>query len=275
MQYQQYIQIAPDIMMGKAVVKGTRITVELILDKLAAGESIQDILIAHPHLSQEAVYAALSYAAVVLETSSNKLLFAEGLVFIDQTHIVEALFAIERMQDTDPQPMESVNTVASLVKTPTENLVIPEHQFSAIMKDFKDIRESLENRQKRDGNYVPHPKQVQEAKEELQQLEAVEAWYEEAEDFCRHVFSWWTIPNWLGNLLIEKGEAVVRGYNCSWWGITDMTIAYPGTAAVLKEICAELSAVPNYEPDRVIYGKYRLYYPDKERYRRIITGTYK
>jgi uncharacterized protein (DUF433 family) len=53
----------PGVMMGKPVVRGTRITVESILRKLAAGESIVQILDSHPRLTREAVLAALEYAA--------------------------------------------------------------------------------------------------------------------------------------------------------------------------------------------------------------------
>ncbi len=56
----------PKVMMGKPVIAGTRITVELILEKLAAGESIDQILEAHPRLTREAVLAALAFAAEVL-----------------------------------------------------------------------------------------------------------------------------------------------------------------------------------------------------------------
>ncbi len=48
-------------MMGKPVVAGTRITVELILEKLAAGETVEQILDAHPRLSREGVLAARSF----------------------------------------------------------------------------------------------------------------------------------------------------------------------------------------------------------------------
>ena len=48
--------------MGKPVVVGTRITVELILEKLAAGETIDQLLQAHPRLTKDAVLAALAYA---------------------------------------------------------------------------------------------------------------------------------------------------------------------------------------------------------------------
>lgn len=63
------IQSDPSIMMGKPVIAGTRITVELILEKLAAGESVEQILDAHPRLSKEAVLASLDFAAKVLRAS--------------------------------------------------------------------------------------------------------------------------------------------------------------------------------------------------------------
>lgn len=58
----------PDIMTGKPVVTGTRITVELILEKLSYGESIEQILEAHPQLTREAVLAALNFAAKTLKS---------------------------------------------------------------------------------------------------------------------------------------------------------------------------------------------------------------
>lgn len=54
-------------MMGKPVVAGTRITVELILEKLAAGESIEQLLDAHPRLTKQAIQAALAFAAQALK----------------------------------------------------------------------------------------------------------------------------------------------------------------------------------------------------------------
>jgi uncharacterized protein (DUF433 family) len=60
------IQSDPLVMMGKPVVAGTRITVELILEKLAVGETIEQVVEAHPRLTKEAVYAALDFAAKAL-----------------------------------------------------------------------------------------------------------------------------------------------------------------------------------------------------------------
>jgi len=58
----QWIVSSPNVMMGKPVIVGTRITVELILEKLAAGETIEQILDAHPRLTREAVLAAIAFA---------------------------------------------------------------------------------------------------------------------------------------------------------------------------------------------------------------------
>ncbi len=53
-------------MMGKPVIAGTRITVEIILEKLSAGETVESILEAHPRLTREAIRAALAFAAQAL-----------------------------------------------------------------------------------------------------------------------------------------------------------------------------------------------------------------
>ena len=57
----------PKVMMGKPVITGTRITVELILEKLAAGETFEQILESHPRLTREAIQAALSFEAQALK----------------------------------------------------------------------------------------------------------------------------------------------------------------------------------------------------------------
>lgn len=61
-----FIQSNPKIMMGKPVVKGTRVTVELILEKMGAGETVEQILDEHPRLTREGVLAALSFGAEAL-----------------------------------------------------------------------------------------------------------------------------------------------------------------------------------------------------------------
>ena len=61
------IQSDPKIMMGKPVIAGTRITVELLLEKLAAGETAEQIQEAYPHLPEGAIPAALAFAAEALK----------------------------------------------------------------------------------------------------------------------------------------------------------------------------------------------------------------
>lgn len=62
----QAIISIPNVMMGKPVIAGTRITVESILEKLGAGETIEQILEAHPRLTKESVLAAISFAKEAL-----------------------------------------------------------------------------------------------------------------------------------------------------------------------------------------------------------------
>ena len=65
---QKLIVSDPAVMMGKPVVKGTRITVELILEKLGAGETVEQLLEARPRLTREGIQAALSFAAETLRS---------------------------------------------------------------------------------------------------------------------------------------------------------------------------------------------------------------
>lgn len=60
------IERNPQIMFGKPVIKGTRLTVEIILEKLAYGETEEEILKEYPFLKKEDIKAALLYAARTL-----------------------------------------------------------------------------------------------------------------------------------------------------------------------------------------------------------------
>jgi len=57
------IEVDPDVMTGKPVIRGTRIPVELLLRKLSEGATVRELLDAYPRLSAEDVRAALAYAA--------------------------------------------------------------------------------------------------------------------------------------------------------------------------------------------------------------------
>ncbi len=64
--YRDRILSDPNIMLGKPVIKGTRITVELILKKLAEGMTYEELIEAYPRLTKEDIMAAISYSADVI-----------------------------------------------------------------------------------------------------------------------------------------------------------------------------------------------------------------
>jgi uncharacterized protein (DUF433 family) len=66
MSYKERIESNPNVMLGKPVIKGTRITVELILKKLAEDANRKDLLTIYPHLSNEDINAVLDYASEVI-----------------------------------------------------------------------------------------------------------------------------------------------------------------------------------------------------------------
>jgi len=64
------IEINPDVCNGKAVIKGTRISVSTILGFLSAGDSYEDILEAYPEITKEDIQACLQYAQLVVNSHS-------------------------------------------------------------------------------------------------------------------------------------------------------------------------------------------------------------
>lgn len=64
--YRQFITSNPNILFGKPAIKGTRIAVEQVLDELAGGTSIEELLEEYPRLTRDAIYAALAFAADTL-----------------------------------------------------------------------------------------------------------------------------------------------------------------------------------------------------------------
>ena len=60
---QERIEINPEVMLGKPVIRGTRIAVELILRKLSEGATETELLDAYPRLTKQDIQAALAYAA--------------------------------------------------------------------------------------------------------------------------------------------------------------------------------------------------------------------
>ena len=72
MDWHQYIISDPSILVGKATIRGTRISVELILEDLADGLTEDEILTGYPELSPQAIRAAVAYAAAVVKEDSRR-----------------------------------------------------------------------------------------------------------------------------------------------------------------------------------------------------------
>ncbi|HLX11300.1 MAG TPA: DUF433 domain-containing protein [Bacteroidota bacterium] len=66
MNYKDRIIANPAIMLGKPIIKGTRITVELILRKLSSGYTMEEILDQYPSITREDILATLEYASEVI-----------------------------------------------------------------------------------------------------------------------------------------------------------------------------------------------------------------
>ena len=58
-----HIQSNPKVLYGKAIIKNTRISVDLILEKLAVGDKFDDLLDAYPNITEKDIYACLMFAA--------------------------------------------------------------------------------------------------------------------------------------------------------------------------------------------------------------------
>jgi len=63
---EERIECNPEVMLGKPVIRGTRITVEHILESLAAGETVEELLDDYPHLAKQDILAAIGFAARAL-----------------------------------------------------------------------------------------------------------------------------------------------------------------------------------------------------------------
>lgn len=93
---QQWKTITKDeaVMLGKPIVVGTRLTVELILEKLAAGEGVGSLVESYPRLDRESVREALLFAAGRVETVLTRLELAEE-------SLADALTALDNHSEGD------------------------------------------------------------------------------------------------------------------------------------------------------------------------------
>jgi len=66
MNWQDYIEVKPEVALGKPVFKGTRLTVEFVLERLGEGATVEDLVANYVGLTAERIRAATAYAAAVL-----------------------------------------------------------------------------------------------------------------------------------------------------------------------------------------------------------------
>jgi uncharacterized protein (DUF433 family) len=74
MTWQDRITIDPDVLVGKPIIKGTRISVEFVMDALGRGWTPADVLREYDHLTPEDIQACLAYASEVLKSEKVYLL---------------------------------------------------------------------------------------------------------------------------------------------------------------------------------------------------------
>jgi uncharacterized protein (DUF433 family) len=70
MNWRDRIVSDPEILVGKPTIKGTRISVELLLDRMADGWSMDDLLTSYPHITREDVLAALAFVSEIFKEES-------------------------------------------------------------------------------------------------------------------------------------------------------------------------------------------------------------
>ncbi|MFP4367519.1 MAG: DUF433 domain-containing protein [bacterium] len=70
--WKSHIEANPAILYGKPVIKGTRISVDLILEKMSCGQNFQDIIQSYPDLKEEDLYACLAYASSLIRNEVTK-----------------------------------------------------------------------------------------------------------------------------------------------------------------------------------------------------------
>ncbi len=68
--WNDYIQQKPGVLGGKPVIKGTRIAADLILEKFGAGETVEDLMAAYPHITKDQLLACISYGAAVIRNET-------------------------------------------------------------------------------------------------------------------------------------------------------------------------------------------------------------
>ncbi len=68
--WSDYIEQKKDVLGGKPVIRNTRIGVDLILEKIGNGETVEDLLLAYPHLTRSKILACITYGASLVRNET-------------------------------------------------------------------------------------------------------------------------------------------------------------------------------------------------------------
>ena len=143
----ELIQSDPAVMMGKPVVAGTRITVELILEKLSAGETIEEVVRAHPRLTREGVLAALGFAAGALRTGESGDTIPSDMggrkFLLLKADIDRELAQVERLLQESRSDLGGVDGVPSRLEVRGLASVLQDF-YSGVERVFERIAAELE-----------------------------------------------------------------------------------------------------------------------------------
>jgi len=150
----------PNVMMGKPVILGTRITVELILEKLSAGETIEQILDAHPRLTREAIQAALAFAAEALRADMEAIRIQQVIAEDGRVSITGLPYKKGQFVEIIllPQPLKTVSrsrlTVRQLRQSGLIGLWKDRDNIGDSAAYVRQLREQAQPLQERNARYV-------------------------------------------------------------------------------------------------------------------------
>lgn len=152
----ELIQSDPAVMMGKPVVAGTRVTVESILEKLSAGETIEEVVRAHPRLTREGVLAALGFAAGALRTGESGDTIPSDMggrkFLLLKADIDRELAQVERLLQELRSDLRDVDGVPSRLEVRGVASVLQDF-YSGVERVFERIAVELDGELPRGGDW--------------------------------------------------------------------------------------------------------------------------
>jgi len=172
-------------------------------------------------------------------------LMSNESAWTQQTELVTTLLAIDEWATEDRRPylpeldeIREFNRWAYNIEMPEGRLVVTEGAFHTLVEDYEQKLAALQATQAHasttNGENIPAPDC------QLRVVSAATEALDDAKAFKQTVFSWWAVPYWLAQKLIEKQEVILLAYGNCWWGITDPSALHPATTSTIRTIYEEL-----------------------------------